>query len=788
MEITCYDKYGRVIEKIVQWDVGQSISIKGYDLTSYAPQIHFANANSEKALVVESVFSGGLLSCQVPNSLARENLPIIMYIYDAVGETGKTNTIIKIPVTPRPMPEDVVYTDDVGVISLTEVLRQAREYMNNSLNYSTKAKGSEEKAKTSADAAKVSETNAAKSESTAFSSAAQAAQSAKEAKAYVGSPLVANTVSTMTDQTKVYVYTGSESGYTAGNWYYHNGSAWVSGGVYNSSAVNVDKTLTQDGYAADAKVTGDAVGSLKEDIYNLPNYSFDKNYAYGIHSNDNFTNGGNNLTVIRGVILPVGKYYIFAKIKIVTHTSDAYVRLYVQQANFNSDLVKIDGSGEYFIEGHFNIERQADSYSSIRIDFNKNDSSRSVDVESLFIVKDSNRIISAIKNDNTDREKVCSFVLEQEYYPINMATKKDIDALKTEFTTDTKPEPLFDFVKDYGNRNYSICLIGDSTSDGKAGPAIGIYTALSQQQKSGELLDGVQVIDRGSNGSTAEAYIGSYSNNSGALYNAIQDNADIYVVCLGINDVRQGLCTKETLKERISFIVNEILSKTKGRVILRTPNSLGNDDVSEQYIKPYTSAQKYTDILWEAYDELKNVWSCTRVRSLDMQTLIFGRKSVPSATNFLMGDVLHPSSSQAAKTTKQNWDYGMNIIGLCIACTIGYKEKPNAFEIFKAKTNNPTNPYIEYPLILESKDYVTKKIYELNQGDVTATYIQFFDVQKETTILKTGDVLRFGNEFCKVYNGERTQNVGTLLHVEMAFSESELEKVKNVFTVSVYRL
>lgn len=286
MEITCYDKYGRVIEKIVQWDVGQSISIKGYDLTSYAPQIHFANANSEKALVVESVFSGGLLSCQVPNSLARENLPIIMYIYDAVGETGKTNTIIKIPVTPRPMPDDVVYTDDVGVISLTEVLRQAREYMNNSLNYSTKAKESEEKAKTSADAAKVSETNAAKSESTAFSSAAQAAQSAKEAKAYVGSPLVANTVSTMTDQTKVYVYTGSESGYTAGNWYYHNGSAWVSGGVYNSSAVNVDKTLTQDGYAADAKVTGDAVNSLREDIGDLDDTVFNVTQEFKDYTSD----------------------------------------------------------------------------------------------------------------------------------------------------------------------------------------------------------------------------------------------------------------------------------------------------------------------------------------------------------------------------------------------------------------------------------------------------------------------------------------------------------------------
>lgn len=154
MEITCYDKYGRVIENVVQWDVGQSISIKGYDLTSYAPQIHFANANSEKALVVESVLSGGLLSCQVPNSLARENLPIIMYIYDAVGETGKTNTIIKIPVTPRPMPDDLAYVNEPDVISLKEALRQAREYMNKAQNYAVAAEASAKKAQEAADSIK----------------------------------------------------------------------------------------------------------------------------------------------------------------------------------------------------------------------------------------------------------------------------------------------------------------------------------------------------------------------------------------------------------------------------------------------------------------------------------------------------------------------------------------------------------------------------------------------------------------------------------------------------------
>lgn len=154
MEITCYDKYGRVIEKIVQWDVGQSISIKGYNLTSYAPQIHFANANSEKALVVESVLSGGLLSCQVPNSLAREPLPIIMYIYDAVGETGKTNTIIKIPVTPRPMPDDLAYVNEPDVISLKEALRQAKEYMNKAQNYAVAAEVSAKKAQEAADSIK----------------------------------------------------------------------------------------------------------------------------------------------------------------------------------------------------------------------------------------------------------------------------------------------------------------------------------------------------------------------------------------------------------------------------------------------------------------------------------------------------------------------------------------------------------------------------------------------------------------------------------------------------------
>ena len=82
----------------------------------------------------------------------------------------------------------------------------------------------------------------------------------------VGSPLKAATVSAMTNQNKIYVYTGSETGYTAGNWYYHNGTAWTSGGVYNAVAVNTDTTLSVAGDAADAKATGDAIADVEAPV------------------------------------------------------------------------------------------------------------------------------------------------------------------------------------------------------------------------------------------------------------------------------------------------------------------------------------------------------------------------------------------------------------------------------------------------------------------------------------------------------------------------------------------
>lgn len=83
-----------------------------------------------------------------------------------------------------------------------------------------------------------------------------------------GYPFTAATAAAMADTTKIYVYVGSESGYTNGNWYYWNGTAWTSGGVYNATALETDKTLTVSGAAADAKVVGDICVKMR-DSYNL---------------------------------------------------------------------------------------------------------------------------------------------------------------------------------------------------------------------------------------------------------------------------------------------------------------------------------------------------------------------------------------------------------------------------------------------------------------------------------------------------------------------------------------
>lgn len=106
--------------------------------------------------------------------------------------------------------------------------------------------------------------------------------SEKSSKSYVdnkvsilsnGAPKAVSQVSSMTDKTKNYVYTGTEPGYTPGNWYYWSGSMWISGGTYQAVGIG-DKTVTTS-KLADSSVIPSKTNFISKDPKNIN--LFDKN-------------------------------------------------------------------------------------------------------------------------------------------------------------------------------------------------------------------------------------------------------------------------------------------------------------------------------------------------------------------------------------------------------------------------------------------------------------------------------------------------------------------------------
>ncbi|MGN0905686.1 MAG: hypothetical protein ACI4NM_00935 [Bullifex sp.] len=96
-----------------QWDADQKLLI-GANIPVCA-QVHFCNASSTQALVVEVKEDKGTRYCDVPNILLQEASPIRCYTY-RVDDGHKTTHESIFEVIARNKPYDYVYTE-------TEVLR-----------------------------------------------------------------------------------------------------------------------------------------------------------------------------------------------------------------------------------------------------------------------------------------------------------------------------------------------------------------------------------------------------------------------------------------------------------------------------------------------------------------------------------------------------------------------------------------------------------------------------------------------------------------------------------------
>lgn len=111
-EIDCLDSYGNPIEHYTQWDVDQTMKIilngckEGY--LAIPPEVHFANAKSKEALVVNSTVQGNdTIVVDVPDALLEDEYPLLVYVYLADkndASSKKTIATIEIPIDKRVRP------------------------------------------------------------------------------------------------------------------------------------------------------------------------------------------------------------------------------------------------------------------------------------------------------------------------------------------------------------------------------------------------------------------------------------------------------------------------------------------------------------------------------------------------------------------------------------------------------------------------------------------------------------------------------------------------------------
>ena len=103
-----YNNY--VTDSLYQWDKDQDLIINGLNLT-VAPEIHFANANMDRAIVRQSTLSSNVVTVRIPNSLLQEALTIRAYVGVYEDTTFNVIEVIEIPVIAKARPSDYSLTD-----------------------------------------------------------------------------------------------------------------------------------------------------------------------------------------------------------------------------------------------------------------------------------------------------------------------------------------------------------------------------------------------------------------------------------------------------------------------------------------------------------------------------------------------------------------------------------------------------------------------------------------------------------------------------------------------------
>lgn len=113
-----------VTDSLYQWSLNQVLSVNGLNLT-VAPEVHFSNANMDKAIVRQSTLKDHIVSVAIPNSLLQEPLPIKAHIGVYEGDTFKVIELVEIPVIAKARPNNYTIENTDEEIYSFEALKNA---------------------------------------------------------------------------------------------------------------------------------------------------------------------------------------------------------------------------------------------------------------------------------------------------------------------------------------------------------------------------------------------------------------------------------------------------------------------------------------------------------------------------------------------------------------------------------------------------------------------------------------------------------------------------------------
>jgi lysophospholipase L1-like esterase len=233
-----------------------------------------------------------------------------------------------------------------------------------------------------------------------------------------------------------------------------------------------------------------------------------------------------------------------------------------------------------------------------------------------------------MKNNYSRLVKLAMFISVTLFLPQHTLASNDANIDINHFYENSKAGKIIDFV-------------GDSTTE--AAPAM--YARISQQYAiPGGPLEGATINNRGSSGNTLHNFVNKMTSNDNTINTVINDNADLYIISYGINDIRRGAAegsSPDQIKADLKKAMDRILNETKGSILLRIPNTfLTKNPTNATLISPIEAAQLYSDQLWNVYQSFKGY--SERVDFIDIPSIIFDRKAMPEHP--FMQDALHPNS------------------------------------------------------------------------------------------------------------------------------------------------